>query len=391
MNKKIIICLIIFFVSGIKNINTQSLYSAGGIGELRHFLSVRAAGIGGTGLTIKDEYSPNLINPSLWAFLKNTTINGSLFYEDIKFNHNNENYNLDKSQLYNVGFVIKANTKIAMGLGLSPLSDADYKYKATLSDNSISQHLASTGGLSKIMLGFSVNPKQFFSFGISVNYILGKYEEIWRARFEDSDLSDINNVVSTYLKGYQFTMGANIFVRELMSVGFVYNTPVELNSGTKIQTGYTTREETESIVEIPNSFGFGILFNLRKDLFVSSDYYRRNFKEMTSNGTILVDFKDSDRISFGFEYFPGETKKYSYRLGAYHYNSYLDNPVLGTVKEREITVGFGSLINRAAGRIDFAGVVGSKSCSSGFLSNERIFRLIIAFSGGERWFERDKR
>jgi len=391
MIKRIVICIVAFILSGNKNMNAQSLYSAGGIGELRHFLHVRASGIGGSGLALKDKFSANLINPSLWAFLEHSSINGSLIYEGLKFKFNNENYNLDKSQLYNIGLIVKANKKIAIGLGLSPLSDADYKFKKTNEDNSSTEYLTSTGGLSKIMLGFSVSPKQFFSFGFSANYLLGNYEEIWRVTFQNEELNDMNSLVTTYLKGVQLTGGVNIFYKELISVGLVYNTPAELKSGTKIQTNYVTKEVIKNEVKIPESYGIGIVINMRKDLLLSTDYYRKNFKEISSNGTVLSGFKNSDRISLGFEFAPGEVKKYSYRLGAYSYNSYLDNALLGSVTEKALTFGLSRFLKSGAGRIDFAGIVGLKACSSEFISTEKVFRFILAFSGGEEWFVRNRR
>jgi len=391
MNNKTKLLIIFLIISGSCKIHAQTLYSMGGLGELRHFMTVRSSGLGGTGLSLKDSYSINLFNPSLWSLINNASINGNFLYEGIKFENYDDIYTLGKSQLNGLGFVIKGSKKTAIGIGLMPLSDADYSISMVEADSSLTQHLSSKGGLSKVLLGFSINPKNFISLGLSLNYILGKFEEIWRADFKDESYIDMNNVITRSLKGTQFTLSCGLFLKENLSIGIAYNTTMKLSSSRNISTSYSVYEESDIKIEVPNSFGIGAGFKLNKKVLITGDFFKRNYNKIKYNNSTVNGYKNSNRISCGIEYTPEEEEKHQYRIGGFQFDSYLDDPLIGSIRERAVTLGYGMLFYDNNVRLDFAGQFGIRTSSSEVLSSDKIFRLLISFSGGEEWFVRGRR
>ncbi|RKY88554.1 hypothetical protein DRQ09_02700, partial [candidate division KSB1 bacterium] len=380
--------ILLLFLS-FKSLNSQSAYSSGGIGELRHFINVRATGLGGSGISLIDEYSMNFVNPSLWSYIKNTTINGSFLYEGITTKVFNNRYNLDKSQFQGAGVVITGEKKFAVGVGVTPLSDADYKIKVLEPDTSKVKFLTGNGGVSKIFLGFALSPRKFFSFGFSLNYILGKFEEIWRVNFKEKEYTYFHSVVQNYINGVDFTVGAVFLIKDILNFGITYNSVMRLNSKLSLTTPYIKeKEEPEAEIRVPNSFGLGASIYLSKRVLLTGDFFRRNFKNLRYNNRRVNEFKNSNRISFGLEFTPQEQKKSSYRFGIYQFDSYLSSSYVRDVRERGITLGYGFIFSGGMARLDMASEFSIRSSHSDVLSSEKIFRFLLSISGGEEWFIR---
>ncbi|KPK89653.1 hypothetical protein AMJ80_09455, partial [bacterium SM23_31] len=63
----------------------QSVYGSFGIGELRYFSSIRAVGMGGAGLAVRDPIAQNQLNPAAWVEVDNVSYGGGICFEGLRF------------------------------------------------------------------------------------------------------------------------------------------------------------------------------------------------------------------------------------------------------------------------------------------------------------------
>jgi len=372
---------------------TQSIFGSYGIGELRYFMHARAAGMGGAGIALRDPLKQNHMNPALWADINTTSLSGGLRYEGLQFNRDSGSSTAQVAGISSFDINIKTTDNFAFGGGLHPYSDTDYKIRSF--GDGYSWELEGSGGISMGYLGASYKVRKNISIGVNYVLLFGQETEHWEIDFDDVNLSNTVDTFSRNKWGSGVTLGMKVDVGEKYTFAGMYNLGIDLKSTNRYAYyNAVTKAESGGDASIPASFGIGAVSTVTSQLQLATDIYRWQMSDLTMDWQGDQRFKNSTRYSVGLEFFPQATytsgllKKMLYRCGYYYWDLYAYDIDNSTVSEQFVSIGFTIPIGQNNARFDLALEAGMRNSGSDAIGSEKIFRLHLDLTGGERWFLR---
>ncbi|MFC1554377.1 hypothetical protein ACFL7D_07065 [candidate division KSB1 bacterium] len=384
----IFVIVITFSVKG----NSQSMYGAYGIGEIRYFSTVRAIGMGGGGLALADPLSQNHVNPALWIYLDNVSYSGGLMSEGLNFEKNSKSFSSKQTSLNSFTFSVKAGSRIALGAGLGPFSDKDYSFE-TQNDNYL-RSVEGYGGLSSLYFGAAYKISNLLAFGINYSYIFGADYEDWVLDFVNDEFADSYVDILTQKSGGNLSLGLSVEPTQRFRIGGVFQSSMKLKAEKKVATAEDNAEDIFiPDFEIPFSYGIGIEAVINNRLKMIGDYYFWQYEELkVFEGELLQNFRNTSRISAGFEFDPSNNvsdrfpRSLVYRFGAYYQPLYYGDETGLESNEKFLTAGVSLPFNDNFARCDIGLELGIRSSNSDVFGDEKIIRAFLGISGSEIWF-----
>lgn len=378
-----------------------SNYSIYGFGDIIHNSSAVFEALGGCSIALPKENSVNLVNPSMWGLITQTRIRaGYRFNQNLVKTENTQLYqNNGKVDGISYALAIDTSKGASIVFGFNAYSSVNYyitKRDIVKIDGyqlySENQYQG-TGGISQAFLGVSFRPINFLYLGASILGNFGTINSYNRTLVTGSYAASAITEKNDYFLGLGFRFGSTVktFNNLLLGVYFEKNNKARLTS--YVQNLYEltldTTFVTESEVDMPQSYGFGLSYSLHRTLF-AIDYLQRDFQKVKYNLPPRVEFQPERKISFGISYignkslFAPFSDKVTYNLGAYYKQLYakIDGK---SINEYAFTFGF-----------EFP-IVGSATFNAGFIFGGRIpqisqlpkeyfGRMILEITLGETWF-----
>ncbi len=354
-------------------------------------------GRGGTGIGVFDRYTINSLNPAALVFINHTIISGNFTHEAISFKMASADGGSNYSNFNGVKLSVPvAIDRLVISLGLQPYSQNDFSAETRgilPSGNEYVKRISNSGGLNQIALGVATSFRKRIYAGIYFNYNFGRVEELWNVSYVSDLYANTNDRIISTLHGLNFTVGLMTRVTSDFYIGAVYSNPVNLDVENYLQYSFgRSTEKREQEIRIPQLFGIGASYALKKRVRLSADSRYQGWSNFQVDGKKSGNYQNSYFIATGLELLPSLKigsaffEKWTYRTG-FSFNHLNEQ---NGVTEYLATLGLGIPFNQSMGRIDLAIGYGKRGNLEKTDVEESIFKFMISVNGGERWFVRPK-
>ena len=236
-------------------ISVNSPYTRFGIGFIDLSFNPRSAALGGTGVSLASDFNLQLSNPASYAFMKETTFQGSVYSKQTSLQHGETSQKFWGGQVGEMGFGFKrTQSKWGFAMGLRPESQVGYKFENSqaLNDSTNATYSYSgEGGFSNFSVGFSriflfhldstKTKAHSLSIGANLNYRFGSILRVDRVNFNNSTI-------------YNSKVTDRLVINDANpSFGIIYNFPIHVvqDKGKALRSTHGTIAGT---FEIQNDF-----------------------------------------------------------------------------------------------------------------------------------------
>ena len=382
--------------------NTNSPYSAFGIGELENTDGGRNMGMGGTGNALRSDIFLNLSNP---ASLTSLPPQSMATDAGINFKYSNLQNQLNSVNVMNgniswAALAFPINRRIGIGFTLNPKSNVGYKIYSTKSLDgttlSYPVNYNGKGGLTEasVSLGFLVSKK--FSLGFRSAVIWGNMTktslDLPPMGTAITRIDNVNYIGATAKPGFQYQ--TKLGGQTVFTLGGTAELSSYLNgsSNVTVSSGSLTvlsEENPRNQFKLPFKGGLGMAFEFKGKYLITFDYNRCDYQDAVVNidkrGLAL-----NETYHLGLELSPkydaqrmGQTVKY--RIGGFYQTGYLSVYSV-QINSFAATGGVSLPIRRDRNSINLSLEVGKQGSNQNQLIIEKYCKLNVSFCLWERWF-----
>ena len=411
---------------------TNSPYSQYGLGALASQATSFNRGMNGLAYGFHERNQVNYANPASYASVDSLSFifDAGVSLQLTNFEENGNKVNAKNADIEYVVASFRAFKHVGVSFGLLPYTNVGYNFSNTQNVNAFpstssvnatySNAYNGSGGLHLVYLGAGWEPFKGFSFGANIGYLWGTLNRNSTNTYSDSYVNTLSKNYSAQVKSYKVDFGAQytyaVDKKNELTLGLTYSlghnlgTEAECNLiSTNSQTSIsdTTRYVVSNSLELPHTFGVGLMWNHNNRLKFGVDYQLQKWAKLkypqltTVNGTTsynLVDgqFNDCHKFTLGGDYCKGERyrgffSRMHYRAGFSYASPYLK--INGVDGPRELSASFGVGIpilnaynNRSMLNISAEWV--NQSVTG--MIKENMFRINVGFTFNERWFAKFK-
>jgi hypothetical protein len=413
----ILIFLYPFYASGQKLVNSP--YARFNLGLLEPAGSFRSMGMGGIGISLRDNNSIYFSNPASYSSIDTNSFvfdfgldysfnllsegDSRFFSDDMNFDH------------LMMGFPLTKRWGVATGI--VPISNGYYKISENVLEGDpgydpitgeYTSYHAGEGGLTSLFLGTGLNITRNFSLGVNMTILFGQitrnnqyifadyYHAYHNNNTERIHLSGINfdygvQYAATIKKNYFFNAGAS-FTSEKYYKSNYENLSIRYTAYSTNDTLSYTADSTKDL--LPGTLRFGISFGKKNKFTAGIDYITSSWSKAIIHGSegYLANTKS---ILFGVEIIPDKYSNYSfmkrieYRLGGHIEDNYLI--INGEqIKEFGMSFGLGIPMPRSLSKTNLFFDFTRKSGSATNLHTENYFTMGVSLNLFDFWFLKHK-
>ena len=393
---------------------TNSPYTRYGYGILADKAFISQRGMGGIGYGLRNPQMINPMNPASFSSVDSMTfmfdlgLSGQVsWFSDALNSERKVNGNLE-----NIALQFPVAKKMGVGVGFEPISYVGYNYADTTRlpvDNGLVQYIyTGQGGQSQVYASFSYDFLNRISVGIKLSYLFGDIIHSNLVTFNSTNSYNTSwtDTLRSYGFLYDFGLQYHQSVGKFQSItiGAVY-TP-KISFGAKVMTGEVRSDpstglimdsrnsvSTDSVFELPESFGLGFTYNRWGKLLVGADVlYQRwagaKFYDQTNA------FNDRLKLNAGGEFIPNRTannlfSRVRYRAGLYYVNSYVKVKD-SKYNEYGANLGFGIPMPDRRSFLNLAFEYSLIRPQSNTLIDEQYFKVSLSYTFNELWFFKRK-
>ena len=411
---------------------TNSPYSQYGLGALASQATSFNRGMNGLAYGFHERNQVNYANPASYASVDSLSFifDAGVSLQLTNFEENGNKVNAKNADIEYVVASFRAFKHVGVSFGLLPYTNVGYNFSNTQNVNAFpstssvnatySNAYNGSGGLHLVYLGAGWEPFKGFSFGANIGYLWGTLNRNSTNTYSDSYVNTLSKNYSAQAKSYKVDFGAQytyaVDKKNELTLGLTYSlghnlgTEAECNLiSTNSQTSVsdTTRYVVSNSLELPHTFGVGLMWNHNNRLKFGVDYQLQKWASLkypqitTGSGTTsysLVDgqFNDRHKLTLGGDYCKGERyrgffSRMHYRAGFSYASPYLK--INGADGPRELSASLGvgipimnSYNNRSMLNVSAEWV--NQSVTG--LVKENTFRINVGFTFNERWFAKFK-
>jgi len=426
MKNKIFYLIVLILTISNGQVNTYSPYSYFGIGQLYHINNTTNISMAGLGVTLLNQYSLNLVNPSSYSSLKQTSFDigfSSSFLELTKENLNQKNF---VSSLSNLSLGFPISEKIGVAFALLPYSRVGYNVvNEDLSNDEtglITSRHTGSGGLNRFLFGVGTQIIKSLSIGINFNYIFGPinrendiFTQNSNTEFKEINLLTIND------GNFDFAMLFTHLINDYnIHIGTTFCPKTTLKGNSSLfQHTYITSGNYESFLDtimyldnnavemtLPSNYSVGIGVGLKNNWFIGLDYKHTKWDEYhitTEDDNNYL--HNQNQFIVGGWVIPKETdihnyfNRVKYRFGISYTTGYLNlgdfhesgggNDIL---QDLSISTGLALPINKVKSKINLGLRYGLRDSFQSDLNNikEKYFDIYFSITLNEKWFKKRK-
>lgn len=401
--------------------NTYSPYTRFGLGDLNRPGLGQNMAMGGTGIGVHEDRRINYLNPASF-----TSMDSSSVYFDFGFNAYTNSYETTEfsnfwwnGNLHHVAFASSMGKHFGLSFGVVPYSSIGYSVKQEYDDfvngSAMDIYHKGEGGIMDIYLGASVKVLDRLSFGVTMNYLMGKLTRERQVNFPmNSTYSDVVVIENVDMRKPVFTLGMQykeVFGdRFFFTLGAVYDlevsskasneavvtnvfynqTPAFLNDSVRVDPVYLLGEGVrDNDFTIPERMGFGLSFGIPDKLVIAADYSMQDWSGSMSEENFRSTLFKS--YNAGVEYTPdmkalrGYHKLMTYRLGGYYSDSYLEVNSQ-QLSDFGITFGVGMPVRNIRSSFNLSFTYGSRGTTDFNLVKENYGIVSFSVTLHDLWF-----
>ncbi len=416
---KILLTVIIALFTGLLSaqVNVNSPYSRYGVGDIFSGSFSQTRAMGGTSIAVSSKNNINFFNPASYLNVDSLSfifevgyVNKLKFY---KTSNSNDYDNYSNLEYISAKFPI---TKWwAASFGLLPYSSVGYNMKTVSSNDEfdeIDYFFNGSGGIDQLYLGSSFKIINNLFVGANFSYVFGGLNQQNSVIFPNDNYAS-NTFVNKqiYVADINFNYGLqykiNLKNDKFLNIGLIYSTKKSLSAKRSyLSTGVVTSGSvvaTDTIdnvidekgtVELPQSLGFGLSYNINKKFIVAGDFYMQNWADVKVFGS-SDSLTNSSLVSLGFEYTPVWNdalryyKRIKYRGGIKYQNTYIN--INGEqINNIGISFGVGLPLRKTKTSINLAFEFGKRGTYTNNLLEEKYINFSLNLTLGDYWFMKHK-
>lgn len=411
---------------------TNSPYSQYGLGALASQATSFNRGMNGLAYGFHERNQVNYANPASYASVDSLSFifDAGVSLQLTNFEENGNKVNAKNADIEYVVASFRAFKHVGVSFGLLPYTNVGYNFRNTQNVNAFpstssvnatySNAYNGSGGLHLVYLGAGWEPFKGFSFGANIGYLWGTLNRNSTNTYSDSYVNTLSKNYSAQVKSYKVDFGAQytyaVDKKNELTLGLTYSlghnlgTEAECNLiSTNSQTSVsdTTRYVVSNSLELPHTFGVGLMWNHNNRLKFGVDYQLQKWAKLkypqltTVNGTTsynLVDgqFNDCHKFTLGGDYCKGERyrgffSRMHYRAGFSYASPYLKINGVDGPRELSASLGVGIPILNAYNNRSMLNISAEwvNQSVTGMIK-ENMFRINVGFTFNERWFAKFK-
>ena len=411
---------------------TNSPYSQYGLGALASQATSFNRGMNGLAYGFHERNQVNYANPASYASVDSLSFifDAGVSLQLTNFEENGNKVNAKNADIEYVVASFRAFKHVGVSFGLLPYTNVGYNFSNTQNVNAFpstssvnatySNAYNGSGGLHLVYLGAGWEPFKGFSFGANIGYLWGTLNRNSTNTYSDSYVNTLSKNYSAQAKSYKVDFGAQytyaVDKKNELTLGLTYSlghnlgTEAECNLiSTNSQTSIsdTTRYVVSNSLELPHTFGVGLMWNHNNRLKFGVDYQLQKWAKLkypqltTVNGTTsynLVDgqFNDCHKFTLGGDYCKGERyrgffSRMHYRAGFSYASPYLKINGVDGPRELSASLGVGIPILNAYNNRSMLNISAEwvNQSVTGMIK-ENMFRINVGFTFNERWFAKFK-
>jgi len=411
---------------------TNSPYSQYGLGALASQATSFNRGMNGLAYGFHERNQVNYANPASYASVDSLSFifDAGVSLQLTNFEENGNKVNAKNADIEYVVASFRAFKHVGVSFGLLPYTNVGYNFSNTQNVNAFpstssvnatySNAYNGSGGLHLVYLGAGWEPFKGFSFGANIGYLWGTLNRNSTNTYSDSYVNTLSKNYSAQVKSYKVDFGAQytyaVDKKNELTLGLTYSlghnlgTEAECNLiSTNSQTSVsdTTRYVVSNSLELPHTFGVGLMWNHNNRLKFGVDYQLQKWAKLkypqltTVNGTTsynLVDgqFNDCHKFTLGGDYCKGERyrgffSRMHYRAGFSYASPYLKINGVDGPRELSASLGVGIPILNAYNNRSMLNISAEwvNQSVTGMIK-ENMFRINVGFTFNERWFAKFK-
>ena len=414
-------------LSAVAQSGTNSPYSQYGLGVLGDQSNGFCRGMNGVGLGFREGNQVNFLNPASYATMDSLTFifDVGMSGQITNFEENGKRLNANNADFEYAVAGFRAFKHVGMSFGVVPYSNVGYSYSNThdvndVNETSYTNTYTGSGGLHQVFLGMGWEPFKGFALGVNGSYLWGQYNRSIVNSYSDAYVNTLSKYYTAEVGNYKLDFGAQFTFRlskkNTMTLGLVYGLGHQIgadpecrvisrNSQTSVAD--TAAYVVENGLEIPHSYGAGLMFNFDQRLKIGADYTLQQwskvaFPEYTVMGnqpsyTLNDDYyRDRHKVAIGGEYCKNANsrkfiQRLKYRVGASYTTPYLNINGTDGPKEISVSAGFGIPIMNGWNARSILNISGQwVQIQTPGLLKENTFRINVGITFNERWFQKWK-
>ena len=393
--------------------STNSPYTRYGYGILADKAFISQRGMGGIGYGLRNSQMINPMNPASFSAVDTLTFMFDLglsaqisWFQDAYGKERKINGNLEYLALQ-----FPLAKKLGIGAGFEPVSNVGYNYADTarlpVENDLVQKTYTGRGGMSRVYGVLSYDFLNRLSIGVKLSYLFGDISHNKVVSYSSSNI-DVTSWADT-LRSYGFLYDFGLQYHQsigkfrTITIGAVYSPKTSF--GAKVMTGETRSNvsgsimdskntvSTDSIFELPESYGLGFTYSRLGKLTVGADVLYQKWADVKYYDQTNA-FYNLLKLNAGGEFIPNRTgnnllNRLRYRAGIHYTNSYLKIKD-SKYNEYGVNLGFGVPMNDRRSFLNIAFEYLLIRPESKLYIDEQYFKVSLSYTFNELWFFKQK-
>ena len=402
---------------------TNSPYSQYGLGLLNEQSSGFNRGMNGLGLAFREHNQVNYINPASYSALDSLTFifDAGLSGQITNFNENGHKINANNADFEYAVAAFRAFKHVGVSFGIVPFTNVGYNYAITdyLNDDrdvAYTNTYSGSGGIHQVYFGAGWEFLEGLSVGANISYLWGDIDRSVINSYSDGSINTLSKYYTASVKSYKLDVGLQYQLaldkKNALAIGLTYGLGHKLgtdptcniiSTNTMTAVADTASFTVNNGLEIPTSFGAGVMWNHANKLKLGADFSYQQWSSLQYPVYRVVNdepryeltddyYKDRYKVTVGGEFCNDEMSRrffdrIRFRAGVSYATSYYKINGLDGPDEISASIGFGIPIVNAYNNRSVLNISGQwvHSAANGLLT-ENTFRINIGITFNERWF-----
>lgn len=402
---------------------TNSPYSQYGLGLLNEQSSGFNRGMNGLGLAFREHNQVNYINPASYSALDSLTFifDAGLSGQITNFNENGHKINANNADFEYAVAAFRAFKHVGVSFGIVPFTNVGYNYAITdyLNDDrdvAYTNTYSGSGGIHQVYFGAGWEFLKGLSVGANISYLWGDIDRFVINSYSDGSINTLSKYYTASVKSYKLDVGLQYQLaldkKNALAIGLTYGLGHKLgtdptcniiSTNTMTAVADTASFTVNNGLEIPTSFGAGVMWNHANKLKLGADFSYQQWGSLQYPVYRVVNdepryeltddyYKDRYKVTVGGEFCNDEMSRrffdrIRFRAGVSYATSYYKINGIDGPDEISASIGFGIPIVNAYNNRSVLNISGQwvHSAANGLLT-ENTFRINIGITFNERWF-----
>ena len=356
---------------------TNSPYSQYGLGLLNEQSSGFNRGMNGLGLAFREHNQVNYINPASYSALDSLTFifDAGLSGQITNFNENGHKINANNADFEYAVAAFRAFKHVGVSFGIVPFTNVGYNYAITdyLNDDrdvAYTNTYSGSGGIHQVYFGAGWEFLKGLSVGANISYLWGDIDRSVINSYSDGSINTLSKYYTASVKSYKLDVGLQYQLaldkKNALAIGLTYGLGHKLgtdptcniiSTNTMTAVADTASFTVNNGLEIPTSFGAGVMWNHANKLKLGADFSYQQWGSLQYPVYRVVNdepryeltddyYKDRYKVTVGGEFCNDEMSRrffdrIRFRAGVSYATSYYKINGLDGPDEISASIGFG--------------------------------------------------